>query len=61
MTPKESVYPGTPYVLLHSISHALMAEIALDCGYPASSLKERVYALSSSRSGGYVDCCGVLI
>ena len=22
---------------------ALMAEIALDCGYPASSLKERVY------------------
>jgi len=23
-----------------------MAEIALDCGYPASSLKERVYALS---------------
>ena len=40
----------TPYVLLHSISHALMAEIALDCGYPASSLKERVYALSGSRA-----------
>jgi hypothetical protein len=30
-------YPGTAYVLLHSLSHALMAEIALDCGYPASS------------------------
>ena len=43
---KAPAYPGTPYVLLHSISHALMAEIALDCGYPASSLKERVYALS---------------
>ena len=42
-------YPGTPYVLLHSISHALMAEIALECGYPASSLKERVYALSGPR------------
>jgi hypothetical protein len=53
-------YPGTPYVLLHSISHALMAEIALDCGYPASSLKERVYALSSS-PGGEVDRCGILI
>jgi len=25
-----------------------MAEIALDCGYPASSLKERVYALSGA-------------
>jgi len=54
-------YPGTPYVLLHSISHALMAEIALDCGYPASSLKERVYALTSSRGGNDFDRCGILI
>src|ERR1700730_1738035 len=54
-------YPGTPYVLLHSISHALMAEIALECGYPASSLKERVYALSGPRGGGDFDRCGVLI
>jgi hypothetical protein len=58
---KAPAYPGTPYVLLHSISHALMAEIALDCGYPASSLKERVYALSSSRGGGDIDRCGILI
>jgi hypothetical protein len=35
-------YLGTAYVLLHSLSHVLMSEIALDCGYPASSLKERV-------------------
>jgi hypothetical protein len=54
-------YPGTPYVLLHSMSHALMAEIALECGYPASSLKERVYALSGARGGGDFDRCGVLI
>lgn len=54
-------YPGTPYVLLHGVAHALISEIALDCGYPASSLRERVYALSSSRAGGYADCCGVLI
>ena len=58
---KAPAYPGTPYVLLHSISHALMAEIALDCGYPASSLKERVYALSSTRGGGDFDRCGILI
>jgi hypothetical protein len=44
-------YPGTAYTLLHSLSHALMVEIALDCGYPASSLKERVYALSSTGDG----------
>ena len=54
-------YPGTPYVLLHSISHALMAEIALECGYPASSLKERVYALSGSRAADDFDRCGILI
>lgn len=53
-------YPGTPYVLFHSLSHALMQEIALDCGYPASSLKERVYALRAMRGGAY-DRCGLMI
>jgi hypothetical protein len=52
-------FQGLPYVLLHSLSHALMQEIALDCGYPASSLKERVYTLKSP-SGSY-DRCGILI
>ena len=37
-------FPGLPYVMLHSLSHMLMTAIALDCGYPASSLRERVYA-----------------
>lgn len=54
-------YPGTAYTLLHSLSHALMAEITLDCGYPASSLKERIYALSDSRTGNIPERCGVLI
>jgi hypothetical protein len=52
-------YPGTAYVLLHSLSHALTSEIALDCGYPASSLKERVYALSDP--DGAPERCGILI
>jgi hypothetical protein len=38
-------FPGGPYYLLHSLSHALMIEIALDCGYPQSGLKERIYAI----------------
>ncbi|MCP4304901.1 MAG: DUF1998 domain-containing protein [bacterium] len=54
-------YPGTPYVLLHSLSHALMAEIALECGYPASSLKERIYALTDPVSGVEVARLGILI
>lgn len=31
------------YSMAHSLAHALMTEVALDCGYPASSLKERIY------------------
>ena len=50
---KGEVFPGVPYVMLHSLSHMLMTSIALDCGYPASSLRERVYA----GDGGY----GILI
>jgi hypothetical protein len=30
-TGKRPEFPGTPYILLHSLSHALMQEIALDC------------------------------
>lgn len=40
----EDGFPGLPYVMLHSLSHMLMTSIALDCGYPASALRERVYA-----------------
>jgi hypothetical protein len=39
---------GGPYLLAHSLAHVLMTEIALDCGYPASALSERIYALPSA-------------
>ena len=45
----EDDFPGLPYMMLHSLSHMLMTSIALECGYPASSLRERVYA----GDGGY--------
>ena len=35
---------GAPYVMLHSLSHLLINAIALECGYPAASIKERIYA-----------------
>lgn len=31
------------FVLLHTLAHALINEWSLDCGYPASSLRERLY------------------
>ena len=37
-------FPGGPYVLLHTLSHLLIQSLAVQCGYPASSLRERVYA-----------------
>ena len=39
------MFPGLPYYLLHSFGHLLLTSISLECGYPASSLRERVYAL----------------
>lgn len=37
-------FPGGPYVLLHTLSHLLIQSLAMDCGYPASSIRERIYA-----------------
>jgi hypothetical protein len=36
---------GMPYIMLHSLSHLLLTRVALDCGYPAAALRERIYAL----------------
>ena len=36
---------GLPYVMLHSLAHLLITAVSLDCGYPASSIRERIYAL----------------
>jgi hypothetical protein len=38
-------FPGAPYLMLHTFSHLLLTALSLDCGYPASSLRERIYAL----------------
>jgi hypothetical protein len=52
-------FPGVRHVLLHSFSHALMRQIALECGYSAASVRERIY---TSGAGGEVGpMAGVLI
>lgn len=42
-------FPGLPYIMLHSLSHLLVTAVSLECGYAASSVRERVYA----GRGGY--------
>jgi len=37
-------YPELEYILLHSLSHLLITAVSLECGYPASSIRERIYA-----------------
>ena len=44
-------FPGAAYYMLHSFSHLLMTAISLECGYPASSLRERIYCLEDGRRG----------
>jgi hypothetical protein len=34
-----------PYVLFHSFSHMLITSVSLECGYPASSIRERIYTI----------------
>jgi Domain of unknown function (DUF1998) len=47
----------TPRLLLiHSLAHALIRQLSLDCGYSTASLRERIYVDDGER-----DMCGLLI
>lgn len=37
-------YPGIRYTMLHTFAHLLIRELALECGYNAASIRERVYS-----------------
>lgn len=42
--PHEDFWPGDRYLMLHTLSHLLVREIALECGYSSASISERIYA-----------------
>jgi hypothetical protein len=44
--------PGLRYVLLHSFAHALIRQLALECGYTVASIRERIYALPPEDENG---------
>jgi len=54
LTPGE--WPGVRYVLLHTFAHALIREFALECGYSASGIAERIYA-----SAGDAPMAGIML
>lgn len=51
-------FPGVRLYLLHSLAHLLMTEVALECGYPASSIRERLYCDSHEAA---VPMAGILL
>lgn len=46
------------YVLLHTLSHLLIRQLTIDCGYQETALKERIY---STYPNSEVDMAGILI
>lgn len=57
LEPLDEDFPGALYAMLHSLSHAVMREVSLECGYNAASIRERIYASID----GDVDMAGILI
>jgi hypothetical protein len=47
---------GARYLLLHSLAHILMKQLALQCGYSSASLRERIYV-----GDGDKDMAGIMI
>lgn len=37
-------FSGLPYIMLQSLAHLMITALSLDCGYSASSIRERIYA-----------------
>jgi hypothetical protein len=52
LNPPDASFPGIRYVLIHSLSHALMRQISLECGYTAASVRERIYCRTVGQDHG---------
>ncbi len=59
LEPSHEFYPGIRFVLLHSFAHALMRQLAVECGYTTASLRERIYSRNPGEDGP--EMAGVLI
>lgn len=59
LEPPHEFYPGVRFILLHSFAHALIRQLAVECGYSAASLRERIY--SRNPGGDAPEMAGVLI
>ena len=44
-------WPGLRYVLLHTLAHALIRQVAIECGYGAADIRERIYTTAPDWRG----------
>ncbi len=49
------------YALLHSLSHALIRQFAIECGYASASIQERIYSMSEDDPSGAGPMAGILL
>lgn len=57
-------WPGIRYLLLHSLAHCLIREVALEAGYSAAGIAEKVYAENGTDNGtdnGQDPMAGILL
>ena len=45
------VFPGARFYLLHTLAHMLITQVALECGYAASAIRERIYCSAKGDRG----------
>jgi hypothetical protein len=54
-----ALWPGERYILIHTLAHALINELALECGYASASIRERIYA--EAPGGDRAPMAGILL
>lgn len=47
--PADPKFPIPRYLLLHTLSHLLLRQVALECGYSSASIRERLYVGNAGR------------
>jgi hypothetical protein len=45
----ESGYPGLRFILLHTFAHAVIRQLAVECGYTTASISERIYSRDADK------------
>ncbi|MCS3902191.1 hypothetical protein J2T55_000183 [Methylohalomonas lacus] len=46
------LHPSPRFVMMHTLAHLLIRELAFECGYSSNSIRERIYIASSGTSPG---------